>query len=153
VVDPAPQIPNGEEPDQEVPPDEILYFRIPPLEPDDEELDVVTVDDIPPLPFSVNLASLSQPEDVIANYPEWGIVAFPAGALPKRWQSSADTVYDFRVIPKLENDNIAHADVVCFKNGKQLKKSSQIAEILKGLFRERVRSQAQLIRKPGRRAE
>jgi hypothetical protein len=151
VVDPAPQIPAGEEPRQEFPPDEILYLRIPPLDPDDEDLDVVTLEDIPSLPFSVNRGSLSIPEDVIENYPGWGIVSFPVSAVPAQLVSPGNVVYEFRLIPRVESGNRAHVDIRVFKeDGQEITDNRKMNGAVKALFRENIRRKADLVRKPDR---
>jgi hypothetical protein len=150
VVDPAPQIPAGEEPRQKFPPEEILYLRIPPLDLDDEDLDVVTIEDIPSLPFSVNRGALSAPEDVIRDYPGWGIVSFPVSSIPEQLVSPGNAVYEFRLIPKVEDGNIAHVDIKVFKEGKEITDNRKMNKVVKGLFRESVRSKASLVLKPDR---
>ena len=150
MVDPAPQIPAGEEPRQELPPEELLYLRIPPLDPDDADLDVVTIEDIPSLPFSVNRGALSAPEDVISGYPGWGIVSFPVSAIPKHLVSPGNAVYEFRLIHEVEGGNRAHVDVRVFKEGKEVTDNRKMNKVVKSLFRESVRSKADLVRKPNR---
>ena len=148
MVDPPPPILNGEQelPNEKFDPNEQLYFRV---RPDDDLLDVVTIDDIPSLPFSVNRGSLSQPEEVIVNHPNWGITGFPVEALPKTLISEpGNTRYEFRLVPKVEHGNKAHANIVCFKNGQEVKKSSQIAETIKLAFRDSLRKRAYWVRKP-----
>ena len=145
MVDPAPLIPT-EEPEHQFDPDEQLYFRV---RPDEHVLDAVTLEDIPSLPLSVNRGSLSQPEDVIANYPGWGIIGFPVKAIPKTLAAEqGDTEYQFRIVTKVEHGNEAHADIECLKNGKRVEKSSKISETVKLKFRESIRRHARWIRRP-----
>lgn len=143
-----PPIPQGEQelPHIEFDPDEQLYFRV---RPDEDLLDVVTLDDIPSLPFSVNRGSLSKREDVIANHPGWGIIGFPVKALPHILISEPTKVnYEFRLVPKVEQGNQAHVDVICLKSGKEVRKSSQISEGIKIQFRESIRKHAYWVKKP-----
>jgi hypothetical protein len=152
VVDPASRVPAGEEPNPQFDPNEQLYMRVPMLDVDDVELDVVSLEDIPRLPLSVNRGSLSVPEDVIVNHPGWGIIGFPVGAIPETLAAEqGDAKYQFRLVPIVEQGNAAHADIVCFKDGRRVEKSSKIAETVKAAFRESIRSQAYWIKKPDRR--
>jgi hypothetical protein len=125
-----------------------LYFRFPPPKEDDEEEEYRELDDADILfpNQSVNRDRYSQPEDVIFNFPGWGIGAIEVQQIPPRLESPGQDnkvgpTYNFKPVHKPEACNYAHAEIQVFSGTENVRRvsSNNIKKQYRTLMRQRAR--------------
>lgn len=145
---------NGRAPDQVFSPTEKLFFRIPPLQEDEESVDFLEPGKIQSIPFSVNREKYSHPEDVIVlNSQDWGIGFFRVQDIPPYLISDTKIRFDFRVehLP-LEDEignNYAHAEIKAFREGIEVS-NKELGSKIKAAFRLAVSNRGKVFKRPSK---
>ncbi len=148
---------NGRGPDQDFLPTEKLYFRIQPLQEDEEAVDFLEPGKIQSIPFSVNREKHSHPSDVLVLHSQdWGIGFFRVQDIPPYLESDTKIRFDFRVehlpLEDESGNNYAHAEVKAFRNGIEIS-NKELGNHVKAAFRLLVSSRGKLFKKPSKPTE
>jgi len=148
---------NGRAIDPEFSATEQLYFRIPPLQSDEDDLgEILPPAKIRSLPFSVNRGKFSRANDVLYGHSEFGMAMVHVQDIPKNLISETGVEFEFRVehVPVEDNelDNYAHSEVRAFRDGQEVD-HKKISNDVKLAFREIVSRRARILKNPGRLAE
>jgi hypothetical protein len=145
---PARLLCNGRPVDPDFSGTEKLYFRLPLLQLDEEQLDSLPTGKVPSLPFSVNREKYSNPNDVVLGYPDWGIAMIRVQDIPPSLSG-----FEFRVrhLPVDDDDanNYSHAEVKAFQDGKEVDHKN-IPKSVKIAFRTVLSRRAKIFKQPGR---
>jgi hypothetical protein len=143
---------NGRAPEPDFSPTEKLFFRIPPLQQDEESFDFLEPAKIPPVPFSVNRERFSEPADVVfLHSPDWGIGFFRVQDIPPVIESESGIKFEFRVehlpLDDETGNNYAHAEVKVYRDGVEVT-NKQLGSHVKAVFRELLSKRGKLFKRP-----
>lgn len=146
---------NGRTPDQTFSPTEKLFFRLPPLQPDEDEYDDIPSAKLPPLPISLNRERYSRPNDVLFARPDYGIAVLRVQDLPVEVNVKATGgKYELRLehdpVHDEETDNYAHTEIRVYCEGARVD-SSAIDKRDRLAIKESISRVAKVYKKPSRK--